>query len=143
MVTVASLPPFFLFVQSIYLSTSLFIYLSLHSSCLPIFLPISVVSLQSLQELSVTKGELVKVTNAAMDKKWCIVVNTEGRSGSVKKKYLERVEPGRITISSPHWLISYHEKEIACNLCPLFSGVLQANLLSPLIHCGFSIIWFN
>ena len=43
----------------------------------------------------------MKVTNAAMDKKWCIVVNTEGRSGSVKKKYLERVEPGRIHFSTP------------------------------------------
>ena len=41
-----------------------------------------------------TKGELVKVTNTAMDKKWCIAVTTTGMSGSVKKKHLENVEPG-------------------------------------------------
>ena len=49
---------------------------------------------QNPTELTVTKGELVKVTNSAMDKKWCIAVTTNGQTGSVKKKHLEQVEAG-------------------------------------------------
>ena len=54
-----------------------------------------------------TKGELVKVTNSAMDKKWCIAVTTTGMSGSVKKKYLENVEAGMYA--------NDHEKCLASN----------------------------
>ncbi len=49
---------------------------------------------QKPTELNVSKGELVKVTNSAMDKDWSLAVTTVGKSGSVKKKHLEQVQPG-------------------------------------------------
>ena len=67
-------------------------YIHLHP-----YIPISLLNLDQLQnssELTAVKGELVKVTNTALDKKLCIAVTTTGQYGTMKKRNLERIEPG-------------------------------------------------
>lgn len=57
--------------------------------------------MQKSSELNVAKGELVKVTNSSIDKDWSLAVTTTGKSGSVKKRHLERVQPGEHPFSAP------------------------------------------
>ena len=57
--------------------------------------PFTVVLFQTPGDLTVKKGELVKVTNSALDRKLCVAVRTNGESGTIKKKNLEHVVPGK------------------------------------------------
>ena len=57
--------------------------------------------LQSQSELSAKKGELVKVTNKGLEKKLCVAVRTNGESGTIKKKHLERITPGKEPTMQP------------------------------------------
>lgn len=36
----------------------------------------------------------MKVTNNALEKKLCIAVKTNGESGTIRKKNIDRIEPG-------------------------------------------------
>jgi hypothetical protein len=44
-------------------------------------------------ELTAKKGELVRVTNSELEAKLCIAVKTNGASGTIRKKNLERIDP--------------------------------------------------
>ena len=57
---------------------------------------------QNSSELTAKKGELVRVTNSGLEKKLCIAVKTNGASGTIRKKNLERIDPGENTHTHTH-----------------------------------------
>lgn len=44
----------------------------------------------------------MKVTNNALEKKLCIAVKTNGESGTIRKKNIDRIEPGEVVINVEH-----------------------------------------
>lgn len=52
----------------------------------------------------------MKVTNNALEKKLCIAVKTNGESGTIRKKNIDRIEPGTV------WaIINVQHKHTASN----------------------------
>lgn len=54
----------------------------------------------------------MKVTNNALEKKLCIAVKTNGESGTIRKKNIDRIEPGEVVINTNTQLLMSERVQI-------------------------------